>query len=608
MESINLLYNDKQDLLEMQQQLAHHPRQQILIQVFSGIMEKAALIALRQELIDCFPGVALLGVTTHGEIIRSRITEQRIILCFSIFNETQVATHAIQIDPDESLAQAGSRLRQQIEETDPKVAIVFSSGMHNEQVRDDSTFIAALCQNQNPILFAGGQAGAEEYAPHVYRTFVFTEHMFIEQGSVAATLTNPNLKCWSYKNDGWVPIGRKMRITRLNNNQVYTIDHRSIQEIYKTYLNIDYDLDDQHHPTWEFPLVTQRQGMLMKNIPIRQNPDGSFVFMHKFEKNELVRFSFCDISLLEDEALTIRNKLQSLHPEAIFIYSCSGRKQIFGKQITIDSRDLDLVASAAGFFTSTEYFTTPDYQVHCLIQTMTILALSESDELFIPPEPLTMASRPQDGHQRTTRLLKILTHLIFETSKELEQSNQKLQAMANIDNMTGLYNRRYFDKKLTLELKRHGRNASPLSLILLDIDFFKQFNDHYGHVAGDECLAAIGKTLTQSLHRPADIAFRYGGEEMGCLLPDTDQEGAQALAEQLRDHIEQLHIPHVRSKVSDSVTASVGFVTLSPTRLMQVDEKQLIRHCDQMLYQAKHQGRNQVRGKRIHDEIRDDSK
>ncbi|MDC8756800.1 sensor domain-containing diguanylate cyclase [Janthinobacterium fluminis] len=176
----------------------------------------------------------------------------------------------------------------------------------------------------------------------------------------------------------------------------------------------------------------------------------------------------------------------------------------------------------------------------------------------------------------------------------LETLNRTLEKLAMQDGLTGLANRRQFDASLQEEFSRAMRNASSLALIMIDVDCFKQYNDIYGHPAGDECLRAIGKVVAGSKHRPGDITARYGGEEMAVLLPETDVAGALIVAENIRKAINKLQLRHAGNN-GGVVTVSAGVEAFAPVRL---DSRplELIEAADQALYQAKAHGRNRVCG------------
>ena len=181
---------------------------------------------------------------------------------------------------------------------------------------------------------------------------------------------------------------------------------------------------------------------------------------------------------------------------------------------------------------------------------------------------------------------------LLEARNELELINETLARLANQDGLTGLANRRHFDQSLHAEFNRAQREGSSLGLVLIDVDFFKQYNDLYGHVAGDECLRKIGKVVAYSMRRPGDLAARYGGEEMVILLPGTDLQGALAVAEGVRDAVQSLGIDH-RSNPPGVVTASVGVAAFIPMHL-ENQPTELVELADKALYQAKSSGRNRV--------------
>lgn len=186
---------------------------------------------------------------------------------------------------------------------------------------------------------------------------------------------------------------------------------------------------------------------------------------------------------------------------------------------------------------------------------------------------------------------------LVRTRNSLETLNQTLERLAMQDGLTGLANRRQFDTSLKDEFSRAMRNASSLALIMIDVDCFKQYNDIYGHAAGDECLKAIGKVVADNKHRPGDLAARYGGEELVVLLPGTDVAGALTVAENIRAAIEELELKH-SGNTAGHVTVSAGVEAFAPVRF-ENEPVDLIKAADQSLYQAKSRGRNRVYSKLI---------
>ena len=181
---------------------------------------------------------------------------------------------------------------------------------------------------------------------------------------------------------------------------------------------------------------------------------------------------------------------------------------------------------------------------------------------------------------------------LLGVTRLLEEANTKLQELSSIDGLTGIANRRLFDQFIEKEWKRALRYSRPLSLVMIDIDVFKAFNDSYGHLAGDDCLRQVAQALQDGTKRPGDLVARYGGEEFAVILPEIETDNALIFAETLRLIVESLNINHAYSTVCNIVTASLGVATMVPHRL--TSPKILIDHADKALYFAKQNGRNQV--------------
>ncbi len=190
---------------------------------------------------------------------------------------------------------------------------------------------------------------------------------------------------------------------------------------------------------------------------------------------------------------------------------------------------------------------------------------------------------------------------LLERNRELESSLNKrrrieanLRRLSLLDGLTGIYNRRGFDQAFDLEWQRAMRSQEPLSLIMIDLDCFKAFNDCYGHPAGDSCLQQVVKELRHSLRRPGDLVARYGGEEFVVILPNTTSAGAALIGEEIRLQIVKLAIPHKCSLSSKCVTISAGLATIYPGADAEQTPQILLTQADQALYAAKNAGRDRL--------------
>ncbi|MEM9807347.1 MAG: diguanylate cyclase [Cyanobacteria bacterium P01_D01_bin.56] len=174
--------------------------------------------------------------------------------------------------------------------------------------------------------------------------------------------------------------------------------------------------------------------------------------------------------------------------------------------------------------------------------------------------------------------------------KSLKKENQKLYRLATVDGLTQIQNRRFFDQQLQYEWQQLQQASQPLSVILFDADYFKRYNDYYGHLAGDRCLQEIARVVKESLRGESDFVARYGGEEFAVVLPNTNELGAVAIAQTIQQAIQTLAIPHAQSDISTTVSVSLGIASIVP--IPETSWQALVDQADQALYEAKRQGRD----------------
>jgi diguanylate cyclase (GGDEF)-like protein len=193
---------------------------------------------------------------------------------------------------------------------------------------------------------------------------------------------------------------------------------------------------------------------------------------------------------------------------------------------------------------------------------------------------------------REGRLLKARVHELTETRERLQAANRRLEELSKKDALTGLFNRRYLDARLVEELARARHSGAPLSILVVDVDRFKAYNDRYGHEAGDESLKVVAQTLEQEVNRASDFVTRYGGEEFCIVLPQTDGTGALAVAHRVNSAVRRRSIVHESSDVDEYLTVSVGACTWTVANGRPLEG--LVSAADAALYRAKQSGRNAV--------------
>jgi len=208
------------------------------------------------------------------------------------------------------------------------------------------------------------------------------------------------------------------------------------------------------------------------------------------------------------------------------------------------------------------------------------------DYLMKPVSDVVLKAKIHAMH----RLVEMQRALV-DVSRQLNVANKELQRLTITDGLTGIANRRMFDEVLSREWRRCARMQKPLSLIMADVDYFKQYNDSYGHLLGDASLRKVAEQVARSASRPGDLAARYGGEEFAFILGETDMNGAKWVANRIRQHIVDLKLEHSASPLN-FVTVSCGVATVVPSDKLSLDT--LLKSADHALYLAKEQGRNQV--------------
>ncbi|MDB5888574.1 MAG: hypothetical protein JWM03_1446 [Rhodocyclales bacterium] len=215
------------------------------------------------------------------------------------------------------------------------------------------------------------------------------------------------------------------------------------------------------------------------------------------------------------------------------------------------------------------------------------IAVGGDDYLVKPISEVVLTAKV-----RAMQRIAQMRYSLVVLTRRLDEANRELTRLSAVDGLTGIANRRQFDEFLAREWARGARHETEVSLLMCDVDSFKQYNDFYGHQMGDECLRTVAQTLAARLKRPTDLVARYGGEEFAVILPDTDLQGAQQLAEAMRSDIERLAIAHGGSK-EGLVTMSLGVACRVPDR-DGLGSVALLKAADDALYAAKDAGRNRV--------------
>lgn len=313
----------------------------------------------------------------------------------------------------------------------------------------------------------------------------------------------------------------------------------------------------------------------------------------------------CVVFLVDDQQMVAEGIRRMLEPEGdIEFHYCSDPKQAVEAAAQVHPTVIlqDLVMPDVSGMMLVRFFrkhpATADVPIIVLSSKEAALDKSEafsngaSDYLVKLPDRIELIARIR-AHSRSY-LAQVQRDEAYKELRDLktqlEDKNKELERLSSLDGLTGIPNRRIFDEVLEKEWRRATREHKAISLLLIDIDYFKLFNDSYGHQGGDDCLARVARALDGALRRGGDMVARYGGEEFAVILPSTDANGAASVARSLCEAVRALNIPHERSDATDHVTISVGAAACVPG--VDGEASQLISLADEALYRAKDQGRN----------------
>lgn len=314
-----------------------------------------------------------------------------------------------------------------------------------------------------------------------------------------------------------------------------------------------------------------------------------------------------NVLLVDDQAMVAEGIRRMLEAESdIDFFYCEDPSEAINKALEVDATIVlqDLVMPDIDGMTLVRFF-----RANNLTKDVPIIVLSSKDDPKIKSDAFANGANDYlvklpDKIELVARIRAHTKHYLMqlerdaaffalrEMQKQLERSNAELQRLSSLDGLTGIANRRQFDETLKREWQRAQRESTPLSLILIDIDYFKLYNDTYGHQRGDECLQRVAVALAKTLSRPTDLVARYGGEEFVAVLPGTSAGGAEKIAERFRRVVQELDIRHGASEAGQAVTISAGVATLVPTPDANLEN--LIECADRALYLAKERGRNQT--------------
>jgi len=553
-----------------------------LVQIYCAEANKAHISAITAVITSRFPAAVVVGATTIGEVAHGRLMTKQTIIGFTFFQSSDVNLVAMASEGDDE-QDIGAEIGQRVNQSFTEIAgiLVLATTI--------SINVSALLEGIDSTLsgypvFGGGAA---DYTS-TNTALVFSKAEQFDKGVVVVVFSGRDLHVESSSYLGWQPLSHSMRITQVDGLNVQQIDDQPAFDVYQRYLNIPSG-DQFLFNVLEFPFLLERDGNLLARLPVSTSDDGSLQFVSDIREGETFRIGYGDIDLIIENSKQLHKSMAEFCPQAIFLYSCGCRRFLMQESVELETLPLEDIAPTFGFYTFGEFFGSS--RLSLLNSAMVAVGLREgpkhtkqADKIVNPLlESAPSIERDPLANQHA-RVVSRLMRFIKVVSAELEAAIQDATKLAITDRLTQLANRLQLDQALGQQVKLANRYGTLFSIILLDMDYFKQVNDIYGHLEGDKVLVQVAQTIKANL-RDADIAGRWGGEEFLIIVPNTTTSNAALLAEKLRRALERVELPFVgRNTASFGVT---GF-------LQGDDPETLVARADAALYLAKNTGRNRV--------------
>ncbi len=380
-------------------------------------------------------------------------------------------------------------------------------------------------------------------------------------------------------------ISKEMTVTDVDDMVVKTVDGKPAFEVYAHYLGIPND-SNFFLSALEFPFMFKRNNEILARVPFGAKANGGIQFVADIQKGETFRMGYGDPEMIIKDSKNFKQAMREFEPEVVFLYSCCCRRFLMQNDVELETLPFESIAPTFGFYTYGEFHGTGS-NIKLMNSTLVAVGFREGPGQHAHNTAADKRSTNEisdSNLQSEGKVIPRLVHFLGAITVELEQANRELLHLSSTDSLTQINNRGSLDHLLNKELARASRYATVFSIILLDIDFFKQVNDTHGHASGDMLLEHLSKILKENI-RESDSLGRWGGDEFLIILPETGQADAFRVAEKLRQSISLTDFPEI-----GHISSSFGVTSCRP----KDNEKTILSRADEALYAAKNSGRNQV--------------
>jgi len=414
MKTLNTYYTDKE---HFQDYIAEHSivdNSQLLIQIFTSYTEEADIVKMTKEIASCFPQAAIIGATSAGEICSGRVSTGKHVVALTQFEKTELKTVFLEgRETRLNSFEIGKKLSESIEKENAKLLITFLDGLNS----DGEAYLNGIGEGFSNITVVGGMAGDNGMFKE---TYVFTAEQCTSHGAVGVVLYNRDLHIYTDYSFNWLPIGRKMSITKAQKNRVYTIDNISVYDVYEKYLGEDVAKELPAIGT-SFPLIIEKEGTQVARAILARHEDGSLSFAGDLKEGDIVHFGYGDVEMILNSSIETEKKIIKHPIESVFVYSCMARRAFMPDHIESEIMPFQELATVTGFFTYGEFFSLSG-KYELLNQSMTILGISESGE--VKGKSIQGKKRELNEYQKMT---KALSHLLEVTTREAAEELELLE-------------------------------------------------------------------------------------------------------------------------------------------------------------------------------------
>lgn len=538
------------------------PAPYLSISIFTHWNDPTLIQAMTDGLSKAFPRAAIAGLTTAGGIEDGQMNTGKTILSFMAFDESPVEVLHYNMKDLRAVEILETQLTGNVE-----------------------PFLDAISALPPSVAIFGGGADTDDLNQPSY---IFDKEAIMNEGFVIM-LFRGTVKVLTRSVLGWQPLGRQVTITAMDGNMVIKeLDHIAVN-FYEKYLKIDPSVDFDKK-TLSFSLVVEKDGVELARLPMSCRKDGSLVFNIALHVGDKLRMAYGDPNEIINGSRRVLGRIRDFGPQGMLLFSCVVRRYYLKDDVNQILSAYERITPAAGGYTRGEI---DRIEGHVYTMNMNLVSAAFREETKdhkrtiadITGDPSHMENDPALNLDDSLSTVQRLASFITVTSKELSDAYRKLAFVAGHDSLTDLLNRGRIEWVLRHLIEDTNKTHHTFSAIMIDIDSFKHINDTYGHSVGDDVLIRLADIMKSGV-RPTDYAGRWGGDEFVILLPDTDIDQSEKVADRMRKNFAEADI----LPDGKAVTASFGVTTSYEGETLE----SFYRRMDSALYTAKGAGKNQV--------------